>query len=111
MDMIKTEEIIYSNEDKVEMDPPFKETSILEQLGKIIDSASIVVDVEVPRNKYRPVNTVKTDDGDEIIMSVIQAEKMKELILKVPVKYRLYTLKRVQTTAGLSNLLQYVSVK
>ena len=93
-----------------EMDfaPSFEQMPMLEQLGRIIDSAEIA-DV-VPENKYNPVCTVTTDQGDTISVHAKQAKIIRNMILDIPAKNRLDALKLIQTTEGLTKVLDQVRI-
>jgi hypothetical protein len=91
---------------EMDFDPEFKNTSLLEQLGKIIDSESAreVVDAE----RFNPVDTVTTDDGDVIKVTAEEAEVIRNAVLNVSAQKRLETIKNLQTTKGLTEVLKTV---
>jgi hypothetical protein len=91
-------------------DPEFKNVSIMEQLAKILDSAKVDVGLDVPEAKYKAVETVTTDDGDIIKVTAAQAEILRNAVLNVPVKSRLETLKKIQTTKGLTSVLNAIKL-
>lgn len=93
---------------EMDFDPEFKNASIMEQLAKIIDSESAreVVDPE----RFNPVDSVTTDDGDEIKVTASEAESIREAIFNVPTKDRLDAIKYAQSTKGLTDLLNSVRI-
>ena len=94
----------------MDFDPGFKQDSILEQLNKVKDSAKIVPGVDCPIEKFHPFNTLVTDEGDEFVVTAEQAEKMYDIIVGVKPQDRLEVLKQVQTTKGLTSLLELVKI-
>jgi len=93
---------------EMDFDPSFAQMPMLEQLGRIIDSAE-VEDV-VPAHKYNPVKSVVTDDGHEIAVHAKEAKVIRNMILDVPAKHRLDALKLIQTTEGLTKILNQVRI-
>ena len=57
--------------------PGFKEKPMFDQLGKIIDSYEMSQDGDDIKN---PLSTVKTDDGEEIEVSVGEARALKDMM-------------------------------
>lgn len=94
---------------EMDFDPEFKNVSIMEQLGKIIDSES-AREVVSPE-KFKAVSSVVTDDGDIIDVTAEEAELVREAVLKVPVQKRLEAIKYLQTTKGLTATLKKVRIK
>ena len=93
---------------EMDFDPEFKSVSIIEQLGKIIDSESAreVVDPE----RFNAVDSVTTDDGDTIKVTAKEATTIREMIGNVDVRDRLEVLKQLQTTKGLTEVLESVRI-
>jgi hypothetical protein len=92
------------------LDPDFKQTSMMEQFAKIVDGGSILPGIDLPEKKYNPINTVVTDDGDEFMISPKQAKAMLDIVGNIDVRDRLDALKQIQTTKGLTQLMDYVKV-
>ena len=96
--------------DDAEFGPGFKEKSVYDQLGKIIDSESIkdVVDAD----KYKPVQHIKTDDGDDIKVSVPEAMALRSLlhIIQKPQPKEKF-LAKLQSTEGFGKLKDLVHSK
>jgi len=96
--------------DDAEFGPGFKEKSVYDQLGKIIDSESIkdVVDAD----KYKPVQHIKTDDGDDIQVSVPEAMALRSLlhIIEKPQPKEKF-LAKLQSTEGFNELKDLVHNK
>lgn len=96
--------------DDSEFGPGFKEKSVYDQLGKIIDSESIkdVVDAD----KYKPVEHIKTDDGDDIQVSVPEAMALRSLlhIIQKPQPKEKF-LAKLQSTEGFGELKDLVHSK
>lgn len=96
--------------DDAEFGPGFKEKSVYDQLGKIIDSESIkdVVDAD----KYKPVQHIKTDDGDDIKVSVPEAMALRSLlhIIQKPQPKEKF-LAKLQSTVGFGELKDLVHSK
>ena len=96
--------------DDAEFGPGFKEKSVYDQLGKIIDSESIkdVVDAD----KYKPVQHIKTDDGDDIQVSVPEAMALRSLlhIIQKPQPKEKF-LAKLQSTEGFGELKDLVHNK
>jgi len=95
---------------EMNFDPSFKQVSLMEQLSKIIDSAAIVPGVDLPENKYKPVTTVITDDGDSITVTAAKAKAIRQAIFDVPANMRLEVIKFLQTTEGLTKYLEKVII-
>ena len=81
--------------------PALKKKVFMTQLGKVIDSESIkdVVDAD----KYKPVMHIKTDDGDEIEVTVPEAMALRSVlhILEKPIKEKF--LAKLQSQKVLKN--------
>lgn len=80
------------------LDPAFKKESVYMQLGRIIDSES-VRDV-VPAHKFKPVDSVITEEGKRFKVKPREAMFMREMIVKVPTVDRADLLKKIQTSEG-----------
>ena len=93
---------------EMDFDPAFKQAPMMEQLGRIIDSAEIE-DV-VPSHKYNPVQSVVTDDGHEIAVHAKEAKIIRNFVLDIPAQRRLEALKMIQTTEGLTKVLDSVKI-
>ena len=93
---------------EMDFDPEFVSKPIMEQLGKILDSESAreVVDPK----KFKPVNTVVTDDGHEIMVHPKEAKMIRDGILNLDAKRRLEILKKIQTTEGLTKVLDSIRI-
>lgn len=91
---------------EMNFDPEFKETAMMEQLAKIIDSESVRDAVDP--DKFKPVDTVITDDGDTFKVSAKQAHVIRETIFSIPTTHRLDALKDMQTTEGLKYMLEHI---
>jgi cytidyltransferase-like protein len=96
--------------DDSEFGPGFKEKSVYDQLGKVIDSESIkdVVDAD----KYKPVQHIKTDEGDDIQVSVPEAMALRSLlhIIQKPQPKEKF-LAKLQSTEGFNELKDLVHSK
>jgi len=94
-------------------DEGFKNMPMYDQLGKIIDSVS-AAEVHNPTGrvkdyfrKFNPVTEVVTDDGDVFEISPLYAAKIRSSIMQVPTQSRLKLLKHIQTTEGLTEVLNF----
>jgi|TARA_B110000977_G_C10689725_1_gene342998 hypothetical protein len=94
---------LFFNDD---FDNEFANVSMWDQLGKILDSksASEVVDVK----RFRAVNTVKTDDGVEMIVTAREAQKIKDVLLCLKTPVRATVIKQLQMSRGMTNMLSMV---
>jgi hypothetical protein len=105
-----SEAVHYRSSDDVEYGEGFKADSMLEQLLKITDGAKIVPGVDCPAEKYKPLQSVVTDDGDEFVVNAAQAEVIYNAVINVPTKERLEILEEIQTTKGLTSILEKVKL-
>lgn len=92
---------------EMELDPGFKEKSIIEQLGVIIDSG-MIDPVKDKIKKFKPITNVITDDGDAIKISAAEALEIRETVIGIHPKDRLDALKQLQTTKGMKQVLNYI---
>jgi hypothetical protein len=93
---------------EMEFDPEFVQKSMIEQLGKITDSARVDVGIDVPKKKFKPVNTVITDDGKKIRINAKEAQTIIDAVVNVPAPQRLDVLKKIQSSPGLKEVLEIV---
>jgi uncharacterized Fe-S center protein len=93
---------------EMDFDPAFKNASMMEQLGKILDSESAreVVDPA----KFKPVNTVITDNGHEIMVHPKEAKMIRDAIFNMDSPRRLEIIKKIQTTEGLTKVLDTIRI-
>lgn len=89
---------------EMEFDEGYKEKPMLEQFCKVIDSEG-VKDV-VKKHKYKPVNSVITDDGYKVRITPAIARKLRDAVINVPTKNRLAVLKAIQNKAGLVKAIE-----
>ena len=90
--------------DPADMDPSstydkdFKEDSLFNQLGKVLDS----------QGNPKPVDTVVTDDGQSHRVTVAQAQMLRDLLTSEQIKpaIRLKFTKDIQNSATLTKFLQ-----
>lgn len=94
------------NPGEMELMPSFEKEQIISQLRKVVDSESAgeVVDPK----KFKILNWVTTDDGDELPCNADEARKMLESIENVPAPQRLEVIKFVQTTKGFLQLKEVI---
>ena len=85
-------------------DTDFVEMSIWDQLGKIQDSDS-AKEVVKPA-KFKPVNSVVTDDGKEFVITPKEAAMIKDVLCGLRTAYRVRVLRDIQQSKGLTNLLR-----
>ena len=90
--------------EEFEFDNGFVNDPVFEQLGKVIDSASLK---EEAGKKYRPVNTVVTDDNTTFFVSSEEAFSIKKILLSFPAQVRGDVLKVAQSKEGFNILLKY----
>lgn len=76
----------------------FKRESIYIQLGRILDSES--ARSVVPANKFKPVESVVTDDGKRFKVKAEEAKFMREKLMLIPTVTRAELLKQIQTAVG-----------
>lgn len=89
-----------------EFDVEYKAMAMWDQLGKIQDSES-AREVVKPE-KFKPVNTVTTDDGKTIIVTPHECQRIKEVLLQVRTPARAKILKQLQMSKGLTNMLRMI---
>ncbi len=77
-----------------------------DQLGKIEDSES-AGEVVKPK-KFKPVNSVLTDDGVTITVTPNESRKIKELLVSLRTPFRAKVLRDLQTSKGLNNMLRLI---
>ena len=77
-----------------------------DQLGKIEDSES-AGEVVKPK-KFKPVNSVLTDDGVAITVTPNESRKIKELLTTLRTPFRAKVLRDLQTSKGLNNMLRLI---
>jgi len=89
-----------------EFDAEYLQMPMWDQLGKIEDSES-AREVVKP-NRFKPVNTVLTDDGASIIVTPAESKKIKEILLSLRTPFRAKVLKDIQMSKGLNNMLRLI---
>jgi hypothetical protein len=89
-----------------EFDVEFINMPIWDQLGKIQDSESAREVVKAA--KFKPVNTVKTDDGVTVIVTPAECQKIKDVLLELRTPFRAKVLKQLQMSKGLNNMLRLI---
>lgn len=89
-----------------EFDIEYKTMSMWDQLGKIQDSESAREVVKA--SKFKPVNTVTTDDGKTIIVTPYECQRIKDVLLQVRTPARSKILKQLQMSKGLTNMLKLI---
>ncbi len=92
---------------EMELDEGFKEKSIIEQLGVVIDSG-MVDPVKEKIKRFKPITSVITDDGDKIKLTAAEALEIRETVIGINPKDRLDALKQLQTTKGMKQVLNYI---
>lgn len=95
--------------------PGFKEKPMFDQLGKIIDSDEMSKDGDDIKN---PLNSVKTDDGEEVEVSVGEAKALKDMMemlssarMGAEKSAREKFLDSIQTSEGLHSMLEFARSK
>ena len=95
--------------------PGYKEKPMFDQLGKIIDSDDMSKDGDDIKN---PLSTVKTDDGEEIEVSVDEAKALKKMMEMLPSarmgdekSAREKFLDSIQTSEGLHSMIEFARGK
>lgn len=91
------------------LDPEFVATPMMEQLGKVKDGGAIIPGLDLPEKKYKPHNTVVTDDGETFVVNATQAKNIIDAVRNVDVRDRLDVLKQIQTSKGFKIILKYVA--
>jgi hypothetical protein len=89
-----------------EFDAEYINMPMWDQLGKIEDSES-AGEVVKPK-KYKPVNTVMTDDGVTLTVTPNESRKIKEVLLSLRTPFRAKVLRDLQTSKGLTNMLRLI---
>ena len=95
--------------------PGYKEKPMFDQLGKIIDSDEMSKDGDDIKN---PLSTVKTDDGEEVEVSVGEAKALKKMMEMLPSarmgdekSAREKFLDSIQTSEGLHSMIEFARGK
>jgi len=95
--------------------PGFKEKPMFDQLGKIIDSYEMSQDGDDIKN---PLSTVKTDDGEEVEVSVGEARALKDMMemlssarMGAEKSAREKFLDSIQSSEGLHSMLEFARSK
>ena len=95
--------------------PGFKEKPMFDQLGKIIDSDEMSKDGDDIKN---PLNSVKTDDGEEVEVSVGEAKALKRMMEMLPSarmgeekSAREKFLDTIQQSEGLHSMIEFARGK
>lgn len=89
-----------------DLDPDYKEKSMVEQLMKVIDSES--ARDAVPPKKFKPIEWVYTDDGYQVRVTAFEAQTILNSVPKVPLKDRPAYLRRIQNSPGLCQAIEYI---
>ena len=92
---------------------------MINQLGKIIDSEEAGKDAEEMKIKnFKPVTSVKTDDGEEVDISPEEAKALKKMMDMLPSNRggeeqspREKYLDAIQNSEGLANMLDFAKSK
>jgi hypothetical protein len=108
-----------SDEDDYATKPGFEQDSMINQLGKIIDSEEAGKDAEDMKIKnFKPVTSVKTDDGKEVDISPEEAKALKKMMDMLPSNRggeeqspREKYLDAIQNSEGLANMLDFAKSK
>ena len=95
--------------------PGFKEKPMFDQLGKIIDSDEMSKEGDDIKN---PLNSVKTDDGEEVEVSVGEAKALKRMMEMLPSarmgeekSAREKFLDTIQQSEGLHSMIEFARGK
>ena len=107
------------DEDEYATKPGYEQDSMINQLGKIIDSEEAGKDAEDMKIKnFKPVTSVKTDDGKEVKVSPEQAKALKKMMDMLPSNRggeeqspREKFLDAIQNSEGLENMLDFAKSK
>lgn len=107
------------DEDEYATKPGYEQDSMINQLGKIIDSEEAGKDAEDMKIKnFKPVTSVKTDDGKEVKVSPEQAKALKKMMDMLPSNRggeeqspREKFLDAIQNSEGLANMLDFAKSK
>ena len=108
-----------SEDDDYETKPGYEQDSMINQLGKVIDSEEAGKDAEDMKIKnFKPVTSVKTDDGKEMDMTPGQAKALKKMMDMLPTNRggeeqspREKFLDAIQSSEGLANMLDFAKSK
>ena len=107
------------DEDEYATKPGYEQDSMINQLGKVIDSEEAGKDAEDMKIKnFKPVTSVKTDDGKEVKVSPAQAKALKKMMDMLPSNRggeeqspREKFLDAIQNSEGLENMLDFAKSK
>ena len=107
------------DEDEYATKPGYEQDSMINQLGKVIDSDEAGKDAEDMKIKnFKPVTSVKTDDGKEVDISPAQAKALKKMMDMLPSNRggeeqspREKFLDAIQNSEGLENMLDFAKSK
>ena len=107
------------DEDEYATKPGYEQDSMINQLGKVIDSEEAGKDAEDMKIKnFKPVTSVKTDDGKEVDVSPAQAKALKKMMDMLPTNRggeeqspREKFLDAIQNSEGLENMLDFAKSK
>ena len=99
--------------------PGFSQDNMLNQLGKVIDSDDAGKDAEAMKIKnFKPVTSVKTDDGKDMEISPAQAKALKQMWSMLPSQRggeeqspREKFQNAIQNSKGLENMLAFATKK
>jgi hypothetical protein len=90
-------------------DNEFINMSMWDQLGKIEDSDS-AREVVKP-HKFKPINSVLTDDGVRIVVTPAECARIKNILCSLRTEYRGKILRDIQYSKPLNKLLEFIRVK
>ena len=107
------------DEDEYATKPGYEQDSMINQLGKVIDSEEAGKDAEDMKIKnFKPVTSVKTDDGKDVEVSPAQAKALKDMMEMLPSNRggeeqspREKFLDAIQNSEGLENMLDFAKSK
>ena len=107
------------DEDEYATKPGYEQDSMINQLGKVIDSEEAGKDAEDMKIKnFKPVTSVKTDDGKAVKVSPEQAKALKKMMDMLPSNRggeeqspREKFLDAIQNSEGLENMLDFAKSK
>jgi len=99
--------------------PGFSQDNMMNQLGKVIDSDDAGKDAEAMKIKnFKPVTSVKTDDGKDMEISPAQAKALKQMWSMLPSQRggeeqspREKFQNAIQNSKGLENMLAFATKK
>jgi hypothetical protein len=83
---------------EMDWDPEYKETPMVEQLGKVVDSIG----------NPRPIEHVYTDDGYQVGITGAEAQTILRSIQYVTTQNRLKYLKHLQSSNGLCRAINNI---